>query len=323
MLRSFLVAGALGVAMVATGCGDDGGNAKPGTADASKTGSGDGMTVDNDGMTTTGDSGMTTGNGDGMTTTGDDGMTVDNDGMTTGDGGMTTTGDGGMTTTGDGGACTGATQCSNCIDDDGDGKTDGFDPECTSAEDNDEGSFATGISGDNIDPVKQDCFFDGDSGSGQHKCDLHVCCLLDDPDTTEHECPGDLMPDKYDPDQCTVPQSCIDFCRPQTPPGCDCFGCCTVCNDAGECKDIRLEAGCDINDFDTCTACNKLDACSTSCDPEGDDCILCPGESEEDLPDSCNDTNTCPEGQAVCDADTPCPSGQFCATGCCVAISPE
>ena len=34
------------------------------------------------------------------------------------------------------------------------------DPECVGAADNDEATYATGISGDNIDACKQDCFFD-------------------------------------------------------------------------------------------------------------------------------------------------------------------
>src|SRR5689334_20309859 len=41
----------------------------------------------------------------------------------------------------------GASQCSNCKDDDGDGKIDGLDPECTSLADDDEATFATGIAG--------------------------------------------------------------------------------------------------------------------------------------------------------------------------------
>src|SRR5215468_9877432 len=70
-------------------------------------------------------------------------------------------------------------QCSNCKDDDGDGKIDGFDLQCTGPNDNDESSFATGIPGDNKDPVEQDCFFDGNSGAGNDGCNVHVCCLLD------------------------------------------------------------------------------------------------------------------------------------------------
>src|SRR5258705_1061852 len=61
------------------------------------------------------------------------------------------------------GCVPGTTQCSDCLDNDGDGLFDGFDPGCTSAADNVEGSFATGIPGDNIDPKTQDCFFDGNS----------------------------------------------------------------------------------------------------------------------------------------------------------------
>ena len=70
------------------------------------------------------------------------------------------------------GTCTpGGPQCSNCKDDDGDGLIDGFDPECTGPFDNDEGSFATGIPGDNKDAINQDCFFDGNSGAGNDGCD--------------------------------------------------------------------------------------------------------------------------------------------------------
>src|SRR3954469_15231541 len=77
---------------------------------------------------------------------------------------------------------TSGTQCANCVDDDGDGKIDGFDPECTGPADNDEASFKTGIPGDNIDAPSQDCFFDGNSGSGDDGCNEHTCCLLQAPD---------------------------------------------------------------------------------------------------------------------------------------------
>ena len=39
----------------------------------------------------------------------------------------------------------GSVQCSDCIDNDGDGKIDGFDPECAGPNDNREDSFATGL----------------------------------------------------------------------------------------------------------------------------------------------------------------------------------
>jgi hypothetical protein len=38
-------------------------------------------------------------------------------------------------------------QCDNCIDDDGDGLIDGFDPHCIFSLDDDESSFSTGIPG--------------------------------------------------------------------------------------------------------------------------------------------------------------------------------
>src|SRR5262245_51657642 len=104
----------------------------------------------------------------------------DDGGGGNGDGGN---GDGGLTA--DGSFVFGATQCTDELDNDNDGLTDGFDPECTSAADNDEGSFATGIPGDNIDPKFQDCFFDGNSGAGNDGCRYHTCCLLDDPNTPE------------------------------------------------------------------------------------------------------------------------------------------
>ena len=127
--------------------------------------------------------GGTTGNAGG--TTGNAGGTSGNAGGTTGSGGS-----GGATALPDG-------VCANGIDDDGDGLIDGFDPECTGAADNDEGTFATGIPGDNRDPVWQDCFFDGNSGAGEDGCRYHTDCLY-----------GDLPAD--DPD-CVLSQECVEL----------------------------------------------------------------------------------------------------------------
>lgn len=216
--------------------------------------------------------------------------------------------------------CTpGDTQCSNCVDDDGDGQIDGFDIECTGALDDDEGSFDTAISGDNQDVTQVDCFYDGDSGGGTDGCDVHVCCMLD-------ECPPTLpgpMWDPEDPTLCDVSPECVAFCEPLAPPGCDCFGCCTVCEGA-DCVDIYLSpalAGdCDADTIDdpvACPRCHKLTACETPCG--GTSCVLCPGQTADDLPPSCTGA-ACPGGDPPCATNDDCGASEFCAVGCCIAI---
>lgn len=256
-------------------------------------------------------------------------------------GGTGTGGDGGGTGTGGDGGGTGTidappscsstgAQCSNCIDDDGDGKIDGFDPECTGLTDNDEATFATGIPGDNIDPIQQDCFFDGNSGAGNDGCNVHVCCLLGA--TTQAECPAEFQPNKYNPADCPPPigtkplsQMCIDVCGKLTPPGCDCFGCCTICDSAG-CYDIDINPAVSPNCTSTtladptkCKSCVKSTTCGNStCGMES--CILCPGQDPSTLPASCGGTTTCPAGQASCTLETGCGEGAYCSNGCCIGI---
>ena len=177
-------------------------------------------------------------------------------------------------------------QCSNGCDDDNDGLIDGFDPQCTGALDNDEGSFATGQSGDNNDPIKQDCFFDGNSGSGNDGCEIHVCCLLKDPNcgVTYYNHPA------FDPSTCStaVTQMCIDKCKPGTPPGCDCFSCCTVC-DAQGCVTVdtnpAVAPNCtqdSLRDPNKCPPCTQNSLCSNPCGAGGgsDPCVLCPGQED-------------------------------------------
>ncbi len=209
----------------------------------------------------------------------------------------------------------GPTQCSNCIDDDGDGAIDGFDAQCTSALDRREDSFATGIPGDNSDAIKQDCYYDGNSGAGDDGCDLHVCCLLAD-----DACP-DADWDRASAD-CTVSQECVAACAPLTPPGCDCFGCCTVC-DGASCFDIlihpKLSPNCDVDvlsDPQACLRCEKQRDCrQADCDPE--QCIPCPGQSPDSLPSHCTDAR-CPGELASCRSSADCGDTQFCAGGCCI-----
>jgi len=240
------------------------------------------------------------------------------------------------------GTCTpGGPQCSNCIDDDHDGYIDGFDPECTGPFDNDESSFATGIPGDNKDAINQDCFFDGNSGGGDDGCNQHVCCLLGA--TTKAECQTDLVGlvnnptqegNKYDVTKCfaplgsaVMPAKCAMVCGPITPPGCDCFGCCTVCEPGtNTCFDIALNPivspNCtqdNLADPTACKRCTKTTTCGGSgCG--GTSCVLCPGEDPNDLPPDCNGSITCPTGETSCPTGSGCPDQTYCSSGCCIGV---
>jgi hypothetical protein len=241
-------------------------------------------------------------------------------------------GDGGMTPDGPfSGMCTPAnSQCANCVDDDRDGRIDGFDPHCTGPHDNDEASFATGIPGDNKDAVAQDCFFDGNSGGGNDGCSLHVCCLLGA--RTVAECP--IGANRYNPKECPEPlgetpisQDCIDHCGKLTPAGCDCFGCCTICDPArdGVCRNVvinpQTSPGCApefVDDPTKCRTCTKVETCGNP-DCGDQTCILCPGQDPSDLPPGCNG-NMCPDGVMTCTTDSGCPTNTYCSNGCCVDV---
>jgi hypothetical protein len=225
-------------------------------------------------------------------------------------------------------------QCSNCIDDDNDGYIDQNDIECTGPDDNDEGSFKTGLPGDNVDPKNQDCFFDGNSGAGNDGCNIHTCCLLGI--TTQAACTAAGFNGNYNPQQCpppvgTTPLSaeCIDKCGDASPPGCDCFGCCTLCEPGGTaCHDVSINPivspDCTqetLADPTKCTPCTKVTDCGpTACG--GETCILCPGQDAGDLPPSCNGTSACPAGSTSCAMGEACAADSYCDTGsgCCLFV---
>jgi hypothetical protein len=204
--------------------------------------------------------------------------------------------------------------CDNGIDDDGDGLVDGADPECTGPYDDDEGSFATGIPGDNVD-FCQDCFFDGNSGMGDDGCAYHTDCLY-----------GETPPGMGGADcfSCEVSDQCVNFCRARTPNGCDCFGCCEVQTDDGSSVNVYLTSSCSldaIDDTDACPRCEQSPDCYNECG----ECELCPGRTIEDLPASCYDDPdggtpmyTCDDGEQMCNETTRCPEGYYCQQGCCL-----
>jgi len=202
--------------------------------------------------------------------------------------------------------------CGDCLDNDGDGLVDLADPECISPCDDREDTFATGLPGDNMDPCKQDCFFDGNSGGGKGDCDWNLACDPKNPG-------GDSCP--YNEDKVcadTQSQECLDNCN--TPSGCDCFGCCTIVIE-GESHDIYLgDKDCSVENIAGCETCTKNEDCDDPCLPEM--CELCFGESE--LPEGC-DVPLC-EGLDPCTIDkegmSNCPEGTYCQTGCCQLILP-
>lgn len=219
----------------------------------------------------------------------------------------------------DGGPCVvGTTQCTNCKDDDNDGLIDWMDPECTGPLDNDESSFGTGIPGDNKDPCLQDCFFDGNSGSGDDGCKWNLACDPQSPGAPK--CP-------YDPNakNCGDPQSqaCKNACMPLTPNGCDCFGCCEVKTpDAGSVF-VKLGSTCTVQnatDPTKCKTCMQVKDCLNPCDH----CELCVGKPTlppDCFPDAGTDGGTgqsCPNNQQSCSQNVPCPNGFYCLTGCCI-----
>jgi hypothetical protein len=243
-------------------------------------------------------------------------------------------GDGGNVFMPDGAACVPLVlpdgtkpQCADCIDNDGDGKADWQDPECAGPLDNDEKTFGTGIAGDNMDACKQDCFFDGNSGQGDDKCEWNLKCDPAGPGGAA--CP-------YDPNfkNCPATQSavCKQFCAKLTPNGCDCFGCCAVNLPDGSVKNVTLSSTCslaDINDPTKCKACTPNAGCNNPCDR----CELCIGKTQ--VPADCGGaaadsgtpsdggsssgggSNTCTDG-IPCNEATPCKDGLYCLTGCCV-----
>lgn len=197
------------------------------------------------------------------------------------------------------GCVVGLAECDNCIDDDGDGAIDGLDFHCLTAWDDDERTVGFGIPDFRLAEYA-DCFFDGNTGSGDDGCSRHVCCTLGAADQSECSDLADahgFAISEFDPESCSVSAGCAEFCAPLAPPGCDCFGCCTRCDSSG-CFDVWLHEGVSrgcgpdsIGDPSTCIACVKSPECVSLCD-----------------------------GAPVCQTSSDCQPGQYCAQGCCVGV---
>lgn len=233
-----------------------------------------------------------------------------------------TTGEGAADAAGRGdGAIAGRAACDDRRDNDGDGYTDGDDPHCTTRWDDCEDSFLQcGWTDECESPYTTDCFFDNNSGTGDDHCQRHVCCGLAEPDG----CPDP----SFDPGDCAPAEACAGgFCPRITIPGCDCFGCCTLCDgiacapvlvDPCIAPDCTLDA---LFDPAACPACTPDSTCGTPCDP--DLCILCPGQDVSDLPDTCGGEHICPRDEPACADSSTCPADHWCSSGCCVEEGPR
>jgi hypothetical protein len=226
-------------------------------------------------------------------------------------------------------------QCADGRDNDGDGKVDADDPECSGACDDDEGSFATGIPGDNRDDERschQDCFFDGNSGHGDDGCRFDLRC--DPARAGAAICP--YTPDRPGLRCADQANACVNRCRQATPNGCDCFGCCAV---PGLGFAVRLSATCTaatLGDPARCARCTQVTSCLNPCDP----CEVCIGRPRPDPscappppppmmpPPAGGNPNppppggACESGQVSCGpgaqvAANGCAAGTYCVTGCC------
>ena len=175
-------------------------------------------------------------------------------------------------------------QCADGKDNDADKLIDAMDPECTGPCDNDESSLLLDIPGVNMDPCKQDCYWDQNSGGGNDKCEwTHKC----DPEN-----PGGNLKPKcvYDPTYTKCPKAqvpqCIKFCLPLTPNGCDCFGCCYIyTNGKPSKKPVFLGTGatCTVKTPQNCNTCTQVKGCTNACGK----CEICLGKKLSDLPKEC------------------------------------
>lgn len=224
--------------------------------------------------------------------------------------------------------------CGDCIDNDDDGVADDKDPECLGPCDDTEGPILlTGTPGETGNQCGADCYFDRGNGSGSGDCNWdRRCDILEPKDKCEYGPTPQLCP-------ATQPEPCEESCGALTPNGCDCFGCCTFPELAGEYVFLGSEIDnigtCSLNDLDDemlCRPCTPAVNCLNTCE----ECELCLGKTE--LPATCFPGTggmgggggmggdggglRCPVGKQVCGlpGDAPCPASTFCLTGCCTVL---
>lgn len=231
--------------------------------------------------------------------------------------------------------------CGDCSDNDQDGVADSADMECTGACDDTEDSFYGGIPGQNNAPCRQDCYFDSNSGVGDdecywsHECDVESVAENGYPPSGDASCAYDLNAMVPGSDlSCSAlafsqSDKCNTVCRPVTPNGCDCFGCCqldrrrndyvfigSTIDGQGSCNESN------IDDQEACRPCTPVQSCFNECMP----CEQCVGGAPDP---SCEGGGGAPSVSQRCDqgvtpcgqvGEPECPAEEYCITGCCVVV---
>lgn len=234
-------------------------------------------------------------------------------------------------------------RCGDCEDNDADGQIDANDVECTGPCDDTEDSFYGAIPGQNNEQqCRKDCYFDNDNGAGNdqcywtHECDVKSVPEAGYPPSGDPSCaynanatvPGGATCAELATSQ--APR-CLELCRPLTPNGCDCFGCCelpprsnqyvfigSTADRRGTCNQSNLD------DPEACRPCTPVLSCLNSCTA----CEQCIGGAPPDA--SCGAgtgggssmSERCDPGVTPCGqpGEAACRAGEYCITGCCVFL---
>jgi hypothetical protein len=176
-------------------------------------------------------------------------------------------------------------QCLDGRDNDGDGKADAMDPDCTGYLDNDESSFATGIKGDNMDP----CWQDVSSMAIVVLATTGAGGTSRDPKQPSDRCPyDDTIKNCGDPGtlECRINVYPV--------PSCDCFGCCEFPLGNGK-VNVVLTSTCssaNLSDPVACPRCTPVLDCNNPCER----CELCMGKTT--LPPDCYNRDAGTDGSA-------------------------
>ncbi len=221
--------------------------------------------------------------------------------------------------------------CGDCTDNDDDCDIDDHDSNCFGPCSDNESGLDGLIPGQDNAPCKHDCYWDGNSGSGNDDCYWsHECDPLEPSASTCEYDPDASIPGYAGNMDCTnaldgQSAECEAFCEELTPNGCDCFGCCMVDLDNGSTVTVYLGSKVDGDGDSTCTVdvlddpalchpCTQVPACINTCD----DCEVCFGD-DDPLPPECGGEQVCSREQQQCGqiGQDQCPEGQFCLTGCC------